>query len=169
MHRIAKHIPKPLNFLCSANSLQSSLGSVRSVAAVVSLLAVPQDASLCSASAGCFAVRSIEPHDVVANKFNRARKNCHRNAVPAVRQDIDFESTDNNTVSISARTAISQGSPRILDESQHSLRASSLPAYAWSLLTKLKLAGRHFSDQLSTCNCAAPPIIAECLQLSCRP
>lgn len=37
---------------------------------------------------------------------------------------------------------------RVLDDSQHSIKASSLPAYAWPFLTKLHLAGkRHRQDR----------------------
>lgn len=35
----------------------------------------------------------------------------------------------------------SSASARVLDDSQHSIKASSLPAYAWPFLTKLHLAG----------------------------
>lgn len=145
MRRVCKHNLQFLQLKFSTNSQPTPSAGVQA-SAVVRCISTDFHQQTSFGSGAARVCEHLTPaadgRQVLAPTLHHSRK-----AVTSLSQQAGFGHLRKLFATKSQADAITDEKTKIWDESQHQIKASSLPAYAWPLLVDLRIAGgceKHF-------------------------
>ncbi len=134
MRRSLQKILDP-QLLVNASNIQPVLAFIQPVqAAVIQKLA---------SSSACFAAGGADSSQLPPKRTQHSRRRPSRKVTTVPKFEPPTKKLDTLSLDRNVRLSTSSGRCQIWNESQHRIRASSIPQYAFGLLIKLKLAGKH--------------------------
>ena len=148
MHRSVQKILAP-QLLVKFSSTQPTFAIIQLVHAAV----IQKPSALClqrhnftAASSPCFAAEGAQSFRSPPERthHSRRRRAWKETTVPTSDPQSDTKSFDTPSLDRIVRPSTFNDQCQIWNETQHRIRASSIPQYAFSVLIKLKLAGDHF-------------------------
>ena len=133
--------------LVNVSNIQPTVAFVHQVQAAV----IQKPSALClqrhnftASSVACFAAGGAQSSQSLPKRTQHSRRRRAQKVTTVPTSAPPTKSFDVPSLDRNFRPSTINGHCQIWNESQHRIRASSIPPYALSLLIKLKLAGDHF-------------------------
>ncbi len=144
MRRSLKKILGP-QLLVNASNIHPTVAFIQPVYAAVCL----QRHNFSATSSACFAAGGAQSSQSPRKRTQHSRRRRAQKISTVPTPESPTKSFDTPSFDKSVRPTTVNDQCQIWNETQHRIRASSIPQYAFSVLIKLKLAGDHFQTHWS--------------------